>query len=92
MMRVWILRETRLGMPARVAGTIVALAIAGGAAFADNGANTQTAELYQLQAEFHRAASVHDPVNGDSQAVVDQQNPGDAVDLDGRRPAATPGR
>jgi len=73
MMRVWILRETRLGMPARVAGTIVALAIAGGAAFADNGANTQTAELYQLQAEFHRAASVHDPVNGDSQAVVDQR-------------------
>jgi hypothetical protein len=29
--------------------------------------------LYQLQAAFHRAASVHDPVNGDSVALVDQR-------------------
>ena len=33
--------------------------------------NTQTARLYQLQADFHRAASVHDWVNGDTQAVID---------------------
>jgi hypothetical protein len=36
-------------------------------------ANTQVAELYQLQAAFHRAATVHDPVNGDSAAVIDQR-------------------
>jgi hypothetical protein len=35
--------------------------------------NTQLAELYQLQAAFHRAATVHDPVNGDSAAVIDQR-------------------
>lgn len=33
----------------------------------------QLAELYQLQAAFHRAASVSDPVNGDSAAVIDQR-------------------
>jgi len=42
------------------------------AAAADE-ANTQTARLYILQADFHRAASVHDWVNGDSQAIVDQR-------------------
>jgi hypothetical protein len=31
------------------------------------------AELDQLQAAFHRAASVHDPVNGDSAAAIDQR-------------------
>jgi hypothetical protein len=36
-------------------------------------ANTQVAELYQLQAAFHRAATVHDPVNGDSATVIDQR-------------------
>ena len=36
-------------------------------------ANTQIAQLYQLQAAFHRAATVHDPVNGDSAAVIDQR-------------------
>jgi hypothetical protein len=35
--------------------------------------NKQTAELYQLQAAFHRAATVHDPVNGDSAEVIDQR-------------------
>lgn len=35
--------------------------------------NTQTAELYQLQAEFHRAASVRDPVNGDSAGVINER-------------------
>jgi hypothetical protein len=37
------------------------------------GSNTQLAELYQLQGAFHRAATVHDPVNGDSAAVIDQR-------------------
>jgi hypothetical protein len=35
--------------------------------------NTQLAELYQLQAAFHAAATVHDPVNGDSAAAIDQR-------------------
>ena len=35
--------------------------------------NAQLAELYKLQAAFHRATTVHDPVNGDSQDVIDQR-------------------
>ena len=35
--------------------------------------NTQLAELYKLQAAFHRAATVRDPVNGDSAAAIDQR-------------------
>ena len=35
--------------------------------------NKKTAQLYQLQAAFHRAATVHDPVNGDSAEVIDQR-------------------
>lgn len=35
--------------------------------------NSQVAELYQLQAAFHRAGAVHDPVNGDSQAVINER-------------------
>ena len=37
------------------------------------GGNTQLAQLYQLQAAFHRAGTVHDPVNGDSAAAIDQR-------------------
>ena len=37
------------------------------------GSNTQVAELYQLQAAFHAAGSVRDPVNGDSAAVIEQR-------------------
>jgi hypothetical protein len=33
----------------------------------------QIAELHKLHATFHRAASVHDPVNGDSPAVITQR-------------------
>ena len=32
--------------------------------------NTQTSELYKLQAAYHRAATVRDPVNGDSPETV----------------------
>ena len=37
------------------------------------GVNTQTAELYELQAAFHRYATVRDAFNGDSPAVIDQR-------------------
>jgi len=36
-----------------------------------NGADV--AKLYELQAAFHRAASVHDPVNGDSPEVITER-------------------
>ena len=32
--------------------------------------NTQISELYKLQAAYHRAATVRDPVNGDSFATI----------------------
>ena len=35
--------------------------------------STQTTELYKAQATFHRYASVHDPVNGDSPEVITQR-------------------
>jgi hypothetical protein len=39
----------------------------------DTPENTQLGELYQLQAAFHEAATVHDPINGDSPAAIDQR-------------------
>jgi hypothetical protein len=35
--------------------------------------STQTAELHRLQAAFHREASIHDPVNGDSEDALNQR-------------------
>ena len=35
--------------------------------------NTQTSELYKLQAAYHRAASVHDPVSGDSPVAITER-------------------
>jgi hypothetical protein len=35
--------------------------------------SAQLARLYELQAAFHRAASVHDLLNGDSQQVINQR-------------------
>jgi hypothetical protein len=35
--------------------------------------NRQLSALYELQAAFHRAATVHDPVNGDSAIAIDQR-------------------
>ena len=32
--------------------------------------NAQTSELYKLQAAYHRAAAVRDPVNGDSPDTI----------------------
>jgi hypothetical protein len=73
MTRLRSLTETVLRLRVRAVATLAAFALAGGAALAEDNPNTQTAELYQLQAAFHRAASVQDPLNGDSAAVVDQR-------------------
>jgi hypothetical protein len=35
--------------------------------------NAQTSELYKLQAAYHRTASVHDPVNGDSPEKITER-------------------
>jgi hypothetical protein len=56
-----------------ILGVVATLAIASWSASSYAGANTQLATLYQLQAAFHRAATVHDPVNGDSATVIDQR-------------------
>jgi hypothetical protein len=56
-----------------IVGVVATLAIASWSASSYAGANTQLAALYQLQAAFHRAATVHDPVNGDSATVIDQR-------------------
>ncbi len=39
----------------------------------DEDANAQVAQLHQLHAAFHAAVSVHDPLNGDSPAAIDQR-------------------
>jgi hypothetical protein len=56
-----------------ILGVVAILAVASWSASSYAGANTQLAALYQLQAAFHRAATVHDPVNGDSATVIDQR-------------------
>jgi hypothetical protein len=56
-----------------IVGVVATLAMASWSTSSYAGGNTQVAELYQLQADFHRAASVHDPVNGDSPAAIDQR-------------------
>jgi hypothetical protein len=51
---------------------VVALPISPAHAAGRDNANTQTAELYQVQAAFHRAASVHS-LTGDTQDVINQR-------------------
>ena len=53
--------------------TAAMLAIVSWSASSYAGSNTQLAELYQLQAAFHRAGTVQDPVSGDSAAVIGQR-------------------
>jgi hypothetical protein len=54
--------------------TAAAFAVVAWSAGAQAGSvNKQTAQLYELQAAFHRAATIHDPVNGDSPAVIEQR-------------------
>jgi len=67
MSRVLSMRRIALGMAAAM------LVVASWSAPGYAGSNAQLAQLYQLQAAFHRAATVHDPVNGDSAAVIDQR-------------------
>jgi hypothetical protein len=53
---------------------VLGLAVIPGTAAAQTSPdNTQTAELYKLQAAFHRFSTVHDPVNGDSPEVITQR-------------------
>lgn len=52
--------------------TAVALPISPAHTTGRDNANTQTAELYQLQAAFHRAASVHS-LTGDPPEVINQR-------------------
>ena len=42
-------------------------------ATADDDANTQVAELYQLQAAFHRAASIHNPNGLDTPHAISER-------------------
>jgi len=53
--------------------TAIGAAHAGGRGNDDVDTLAQMAELEQLHATFHGAASVHDPVNGDSAAVITQR-------------------
>jgi hypothetical protein len=59
------------------AGIIVAIGAAHAGGRRDDGDQldqlAQVAELEQLHATFHGAASVHDPVNGDSPTVITQR-------------------
>lgn len=68
--RMWFANEGR-SLVSLTAAAMFALAMA--PAYAEDNPNTQIAELYRLQAAFHRAASVQDPVNGDAAAVIDQR-------------------
>lgn len=57
-----------IGLSLTIAGACLWLGAATPAAAQDD--NTQVSELYKLQAAYHRAASVRDPVNGDSLETV----------------------
>lgn len=62
----------------RIASMFVALmlglvVVPGLAVAQGNSFDTQTAELYKVQAEFHRYSTVHDPVIGDSPEVITQR-------------------
>ena len=55
-------------------GTIAAIGVAHARGWGDDeDQRAQMAELEQLHATFHSAASVHDPVNGDSPTVITQR-------------------
>ena len=60
--------------PAYVAVLVAAIAWLGTATpAAAQDDNTQISELYKLQAAYHRAASVRDPVTGDSPSIITQR-------------------
>src|SRR5215472_9112818 len=63
--------SARTPLFATVLGAAAAMFAMSSQSFA--GTSTQLAELFQLQAAFHRAGSVQDPANGDSAATIDQR-------------------
>src|SRR5213594_2068733 len=63
---------TGIALGAMVVAT-VALTGGPGLAASSNDGNTQVARLYELEAAFHAALSVRDPVNGDSAPVITQR-------------------
>src|SRR5271154_1061991 len=69
--------ETFAGYTRVAALLAVGITAAMGTAHANSGDNedrlAQIAKLHELHATFHGAASVHDPVNGDSPAVITQR-------------------
>ena len=73
------MRTTTLSTYTRFAALLTAVAAACmGTAYAggwehDQEQLAQMAELHNLHATFHAAVSVHDPVNGDSPAVITQR-------------------
>jgi hypothetical protein len=56
-----------------VALVLGSAAISGVAAAQGNSDSKQTTELYKMQAAFHRYATVHDPVLGDSPEVITER-------------------
>jgi hypothetical protein len=72
------MRNTTLATYTRFAALLTAVAAASmGTAYAGDWEHqeklAQMSELHDLHAAFHSAVSVHDPVNGDSPAVVTQR-------------------
>jgi hypothetical protein len=68
------MKKTATGI-ALGAMVVAAAALTGGPGLAapGNDTNTQVASLYELQAAYHAALSVRDPVNGDSAPVITQR-------------------
>jgi hypothetical protein len=60
-------------VPMLIPAAVLALITWSAPGYSSNGTNTQIAKLYELQAAFHRDATVRDPINGDSQDVIDQR-------------------
>jgi hypothetical protein len=72
------MRTTTLATYTRFAALLTAVAACTGTAYAggrehDQEQLAQMTELENLHATFHAAVSVHDPVNGDSPAVITQR-------------------
>ena len=68
------MRLTNRRFASMLVALVLGLAVIPGTAAAQTSPdNTQTTELYKMQAAFHRSAAVHDPVNGDSPEVITQR-------------------
>jgi hypothetical protein len=68
------MRSRNCSFASMLVALVLGLAVIPGVAAAQASSdNTQTAELYKAQAAFHRYATVHDPVNGDSSDVITQR-------------------